>query len=185
MRNPRLIIYGGSFDPPHLGHVLAVAALRSDPDAWVMVMPAFDHPHGKRMRPFEDRVSMLQDALAIFGEKVVISRFEQDHKPPNTKALLHLLREKYPTFELILAVGADCYRDRTTWHRWDLIQKMVGIRVLGRQGVDVELPVPTLQMPSISSSEIRAAFKEDRASDVRHLLPVRVYDRIQSRGWYR
>jgi nicotinate-nucleotide adenylyltransferase len=182
--NPRIVIYGGSFNPVHQGHVLTVSYLLGDPDAWVVVLPAMNHPHGKNLRPFDDRMAMLEDAMSIFGKRVQISDFEREHKPPNTKTLLHLLREKYPTFPMTLAVGIDCWRDRTSWHRWDLIEEMVEIQIIGRQGVGMESPMPTVEMPDISSSAIRKALNEDRAGDVRHLLPHKVYERILLKGWY-
>src|SRR5690242_21434651 len=101
-------VFGGSFDPPHVGHVLAVAyafATR-DLDA-VLVIPVFSHPFEKDLTPFEHRVEM---AKLAFGDlpRTSISTIEASLGAPSLtiRTLEHLSRED-PARRLELLVGAD------------------------------------------------------------------------------
>ena len=63
-----IALFGGSFNPPHVGHMMAayyVIATRPVDKLWLM--PAYRHPFGKRLAPFDDRVKMCELAAAPFA----------------------------------------------------------------------------------------------------------------------
>ena len=65
----RVAVYGGSFNPPHMGHVLAVAyTLAAQPVDEVLMVPCFQHPFSKELAPFEEQVrSAAASAVAALG----------------------------------------------------------------------------------------------------------------------
>ena len=70
-------LYGGSFDPPHLCHVLTASWVVCLPGVdEVRVVPVFRHAFGKEMAPFDTRCEMLEAALGHLGPRVVVDRIE-------------------------------------------------------------------------------------------------------------
>ncbi len=155
-----IVVFGGSFNPPTVAHSLIVSYLLSVfPEHYrIMVMPAFEHAHSKELIQFWPRLQMTRMAMRQFDkERMTVSNFEAIHKPKNTFEMLTQLKKANDQTDIYFIVGADCYRDRATWHRWDDLQEMATFCVIGRGGVDVEddsviLPIT---MPEISSSMVR------------------------------
>ena len=74
----RVAIFGGSFNPPHVAHVLAVTYVLATEDLdEILVVPCFRHPFAKELAPFEDRFAMCELAMAWLP-KVTVSRVEQE-----------------------------------------------------------------------------------------------------------
>src|SRR4051812_30483853 len=100
-------LFGGSFDPPHVGHVLAVSYALSVGFDSVLVVPTFEHAFGKASSPFEHRVAMAQLAFAPLPAAVV-SRIEETLPVPSrTLATIECLRARDPDEQLRLLIGAD------------------------------------------------------------------------------
>lgn len=178
-------VFGGSFDPPHVAHVLAVAyALSVEPIDEVLVVPVFRHPFAKDLTSFEDRAAMCRLALGwIAGVRVSDVERELGGESRTLRTLEHLGAE-HPEWSLRLLVGADVLLDASKWHRFDRVTELAPLLVLGRAGVEqVEAPEPLL--PRVSSTRIRAALRAGRVDEVRHLLPRSVVDYILARGLYR
>jgi nicotinate-nucleotide adenylyltransferase len=78
MKPPRdIALFGGSFDPPHLGHVAIIAhVLATEPVDEVWALPCFQHPFGKRTAPFALRLRMLEEALAPFATRARVEDIE-------------------------------------------------------------------------------------------------------------
>lgn len=74
----RVAVFGGSFNPPHVGHVLGVVyALSTAPIDEVLVVPVYRHPFAKPLAPFADRLEMCRLALGWLP-RVTISRVEEE-----------------------------------------------------------------------------------------------------------
>lgn len=184
----RLAVYGGSFDPPHRAHVMAVQhVLSSDLVERVLVVPVYEHAFHKRMEAFEHRANMCDVAFSGLPN-VEVSRIEATLPRPNyTVQTLQALRARYPEAELRLVVGADAVRDSSKWHRFDDVCRLAPLIVLGRVGVtDVEAPRPVL--PGVSSTEIRSWLRQRDDSTIRQLLrdalPDGVLEYIDAHGLY-
>jgi nicotinate-nucleotide adenylyltransferase len=152
----RLGVFGGSFDPPHVAHVLAVqAVLASGEVDRVLVLPVHGHAFGKRMESFEHRARMCRLAFGdVAGAEV--SELERELPPPNyTLHTLEALQRRHPEAELRLVVGGDVLRDRGKWYHWDEVTRLAPLIALGRVGVSTsDAPAPAL--PDVSSTEVRA-----------------------------
>lgn len=189
----RVAVYGGSFNPPHVGHVLgAVYALSTAPIDEVLVVPVYRHPFAKGLAPFEDRVTMCRLAMGWIPN-VSISTVEEELGGESfTLRTIEHLRAARPDLALRLLVGSDVLADLPKWHRWDRIAELAPPLVMGRAGVDAaRVDVPWVGrpedaiLPRVSSTEIRAAIAAGDADEVRALVPASVLDHIEARGLYR
>ena len=115
----RIGIFGGTFDPPHNGHLaLAQAALRSlhlDQVLWVLTQKP-PHKRGQSLTPLADRLEMLQAAIAPYPQ-FQLSRVDIDRPSPHYAVdTVRLLRQACPDAFLIYLMGGDSLRDLPQWH---------------------------------------------------------------------
>lgn len=190
---PEIALLGGSFNPPHVAHVMAAWwALATQGVREVWLLPAFRHPFGKALAPWEDRVHMCRLAVAaIRGAHVCTAEAELRDDPHcgKTARTLEHLRASHPELDFALVIGADILPETPRWYRWDRVQALARVVVVGRQGCPGspggpggpggEIP----QLPAISSSEVRERLA--RGEDVSALLPRRVLEYALERGLYR
>jgi nicotinate-nucleotide adenylyltransferase len=164
--------YGGSFNPPHVAHVLATTYLLScfDVDR-VMVVPVFEHALDKDLAPFEDRARMCELAFGWIPG-VEVSRVEALLEPPNyTLNTLEWLKRERPDDRFSLVVGSDVLFERHKWHAFDRVAELAPPIVLGRLGFEhPEAPVPVL--PEVSSSHVRELLGSAPTREVERELAV-------------
>ena len=182
---PRIAVFGGSFNPPHVAHVLAVVyALAVQPIDEVLIVPVFQHPFAKELVPYEHRLAMCEAAMSWIP-RTRISTVERDLGGDSlTLRTLTRLSEDHPDWRMRLLVGADVLADLPKWHRFDKIAEIAPPIVMGRAGVTTDAaPVPVL--PHVSSTEVRDALARGDREAVRPLLPSRVLAYIEEHGLYR
>ena len=189
----RLGIYGGTFDPIHVGHlVLAVNVrheLRLDR---LLVMPAnrpWQKVGDREITPAEDRYALVEAAVrGVDGLEA--SRLEIDRGGTSyTADTLDELRAAHPGAQLFVVVGSDAAAGLETWDRADEVRDGATIAVVGRAGFSEEHTlagwrVERVRMPllEVSSSDLRARFADGRP--VEFLTTQPVIDCIRARGLY-
>lgn len=187
-------VFGGSFNPPHVAHVLAVAyALSVEAVERVLIVPVYQHPFSKELAPFDDRLAMCELAFSLF-DRVEISHVERDLGGESlTLRTLEHLRALHPSWSLRLIIGSDVVPDLPKWHRWDRIAEIAPPLVLDRAGATAT-PERVL-LPDVSSSAVRALFaatarRSDSQADggsiaeLERLVPKAVAAYALSRGLY-
>jgi nicotinate-nucleotide adenylyltransferase len=191
----RVAIFGGSFNPPHVAHVLAaVYALSTSPIDAVLVVPVYRHPFAKELASFEERMEMCRLAFGWIP-RVEISGVESELGGESfTLHTLEHLAAQHPDWALRLLVGADVLPDLPRWHRFERIAEIAPPLVLGRAGItiptgpQVYTSVPAVPprplLPAISSTEVRAAFASGDLELVRTFVPAAVVDFAVARGLY-
>ncbi|MEZ4407107.1 MAG: nicotinate-nicotinamide nucleotide adenylyltransferase [Polyangiales bacterium] len=175
--------FGGSFNPPHVAHVLAAAyALSAHALDRLVVVPCYDHPLGKHLAPFVERAAMCERAFGVL-RGVEVSPIEQElGATSRTLYTLQALKERNPDWSLRLVIGSDILHETDKWFRWDEIVKLAPPIVLGRAGHD-HPDGPLAVLPPVASRDIRAALAR---GDLRPgLLPLSVERYIAERGLYR
>jgi nicotinate-nucleotide adenylyltransferase len=179
-----IALLGGSFNPPHVAHVMAAYwVLETQGVAEVWLLPSYRHPFGKALAPWDDRVRMCElAARAVRGLHVCTAEAELADDPlvgKTARTLEHLVA-KHPDVRFALAVGSDVLADLPKWYRWDRVRELARIVVVGRQGHGgTDAPA----LPAVSSTEIRARIS--RGEDVSTLVPRRVLEYVRERGLYR
>src|SRR5215471_13767712 len=181
----RVALFGGSFNPPHVGHVLAVVyALSTQPIDRVLVVPVYQHPFAKELAPFEDRLEMCRLALG-WVPGVDVSALERElGGESRTLRTVEELARRNPGWTLRLLIGADVLTEAPKWHRFDRIAELAPPIVLGRVGATAEGATPPM-LPAISSTDIREAIAQGRTAAIRDWLPRGVMELIVERGLYR
>lgn len=170
-KTPIVGVFGGSFNPPHLAHVLALAVVhaRFDVDR-ILVVPSYQHPFAKALAPYEDRVKMCELAMGWLP-RVEVSRVEEElGGESRTLRTLEHLRAVYPDKALRFIMGADIMAESSKWYRFDRIVEIAPPIVLGRVGV--EYPgAPRAILPAISSTEVRTKLGRGDLDDLEELVP--------------
>ena len=152
----QVALLGGSFNPQHVGHLLAahyVRATQGVDEVWFM--PTFVHPFRKSTAPFEHRVRMCEllcrDATGWMKTSRVESEVGKDGRTVDT---LEFLQARYPEHRFVLIIGSDIVKDLPHWKDFDRIQRMARVVVLNRAGYPADGTVgPPLAI--VSSTDIR------------------------------
>jgi nicotinate-nucleotide adenylyltransferase len=193
-------IFGGTFDPPHVGHlVLAAEALdqlQLDRVLWVLT-PQPPHKPGQPVSPVDLRMDML--AAALVGEpSFELSRLELDRPPPHYAVeTMRQLRMKFPEDWLIYLMGGDSLRDLPEWYKpLEFLAECSAIGVMLRPGAEIDIPKLEESLPGIadkvrmigtplleiSSSDIRKRIHQQR--HFRYFLPESVFQIVLKSGIY-
>jgi len=189
----RIGVMGGTFDPIHVGHLVAASeVLHAFSLDRVLFMPAGDPWQKRSEAPAEDRFMMT--SLAIAGaEAFATTRIELDRKGPTyTADSLEVLHRFYGDVELFLIAGADAVLNLATWKKLDRLRELTEIVAVSRPGSDFgsfrpsdALPTVHLQeIPGIavSATEIRERVRRGRPIDF--LVPRDVADYIRRHALY-
>jgi len=184
----RIGVFGGTFDPVHVGHLaIALAALESVPLDRVLFVPVRRSPLKDRdpLASTADRVAMLETAIAS-EPRFALSRAELEREGVSyTVDTLEQLRSQG---ELFLILGSDALADLARWRAPDRIRELATIIVAARPGApepDAMHGARTFDAPrlDISSRELRA--RAARGMSLRYLVPDAVWEHIKRHGLYR
>ncbi len=194
-------LLGGSFDPPHIGHLMLAEQARDQLAlSLVFLVPAGQPPHklDRAMTPVADRVHMTELAIAS-NPAFRLSRVDADRPGPHyTIDLVRLVREQLPDDAgLFFLMGFDSLRDLPTWREPARLIRTVQLVALTRPDVPIDwesleasLPgvrerVTLLDMPEleIASNDIRRRVREGRS--IRYMVPDAVREYIEEEGLYR
>jgi nicotinic acid mononucleotide adenylyltransferase/predicted short-subunit dehydrogenase-like oxidoreductase (DUF2520 family) len=167
---PVVGVYGGAFDPPHLGHALlpGYVLARGEVDH-VIVAPCADHPLGKDMRPFDARLQMTRATMEAYGPRVEVSAIEADLAQQHGGAsvslrLLEAVAAAHPAATVRLIVGSDITTSGETarWFRWDEIERRFPPLVVARAGFT---DAGECALPDLHSRDVRAWLASSSVED--------------------
>ena len=193
-------VYGGTFDPPHNGHLILAEAAKEQLNLsrviWVLTRRS-PHKLSHSITTVDIRLNLLQAALVGYPE-YEISRIEIDRPPPYYAVdTLRLLQISYPDDNLVYLMGGDSLRDLPTWHKpRELVSTCYAIGVMLRPGCEVDLDQLEKRIPGlvekirwihaplvdISASMIRRNIRQNLP--YRHFLPPKVVDLIEKYNLY-
>ena len=197
----RLGIFGGTFDPVHIGHLILAE------EAWfhlkldgVILIPAGDPPHkqGRRLSPVAHRIAMCE--LAIQGiDHLCVSHIDADRPGPHYASdMVRLVRDMVGvTTELYFLMGMDSLRDLPTWHEAAWLVENCKLVALSRHDVTLDwdrletaLPgihhrVIILDMPELEIASHTIQQRVRLGQPIRHQVPQVVEEYIHEHGLYR
>jgi len=191
----RLGLFGGRFDPPHLGHLLlaeqAREALALDE---VRFLPAGDPPHKGVQAPAADRVTMTRLATDDHPDFRVDDREVRRVGPSYAIDSVEELRRERPDAELWSLIGADAYAEIATWHRAEAFVRSATVVVVPRPGT-AHADLDHLDEPfrsaarrldivpcGLSSTLLRRRIRQGRS--LRYLTPDAVARYLHARRLY-
>jgi nicotinate-nucleotide adenylyltransferase len=197
----RIGIFGGTFDPPHIGHqILAAEALEQlklDQIFWVLT-PFPPHKIQQKITTLTHRLRMVE--LAIESNlKFILSRVDIDRQPPHYAVdTMSILRKQAPDDEFYYLMGMDSLYDLPAWHcPTDFVDLCNGIVVMVRQGeiletskldneiIGLDSKLHYLKTPiiEISASDIRTRIGDGK--QYRYFVPEKVYQYIVNNHLYK
>lgn len=189
-RVARVALFGGSFNPPHVGHVMVASwILATDRAELVWLLPAAQHAFGKSLAPFDARVAMLRAGFAALGKSVSVCEVEGERDGTSyTIDTVEILLARHPNHRFALVVGTDLLVDSPKWKEWDRLKTLVELLPVRRAGVkgsepDPDPAHPTPLFPEISSTVVRERLA--RGESVDGLVPAGALAEIRSRGLFR
>lgn len=180
-------LFGGSFNPPHLAHVLVAAwALAGGAVDQVWVMPSGGHPFGKKLAPFDERAELCRLAFACFGERVRLEEIEREPVVHYSIDTLHELRRRHPGRAWRWVMGSDTLEDAAHWKRFDELTRLAPPLVIPRRDHLASAPHPATDfaLPDISSTLLRGRLARRQLAGLEDLIPAPVLARILERGLY-
>jgi len=199
----RLGIFGGTFDPVHLGHLILAEQCREQGRLdQVLFVPAARPPHKEEraLTPFAQRVEML--SLAVAGHAAFkIDELEKDRAGPSyTVHTLEAIHERHPDAELFLLIGSDALHDLPQWYEPIRILQLAGlliaarpdwqvlsppdIRAALRLSAEVPLRTQVVRMPLIDISSRDLRRRAGQNVSLRYLVPRAVEAYIQDKRLY-
>jgi nicotinate-nucleotide adenylyltransferase len=208
----RIAFYGGSFDPPHNGHLMIARKLTEqfELDEFFFV-PAFHAPHKKRKKPTSafHRFAML----ALETKNVSTIELDAPEKPYTFETQTKLLAEYENRAEIFFVIGADSWQEITTWREWEKVLTLTNIIVVTRPDYEIEFSHITNRISErivdlrktekkskiknpkskiyitdsvqidVSATEIRRKIKENK-SEWRKLVPQEVAKYVEKYNLY-
>jgi len=188
----RIGLFGGSFDPVHLGHLLvAQAAFEELELSRLLFIPAAQSPFkpGSQPAPASARLAMLR--LALAGQPC----YEIDTQELERGGLSYSIdtakacQARFPGAELHWLIGADHAAKLPLWREADALAELLRFVVICRPGEPVELPPPPFRARllrgfplDLSSSQVRARLKAGRP--IGHMVPRAVAEYLQNKRLY-
>lgn len=190
---PRIGVFGGTFDPPHLGHLVAAVNVRHALALDVVLFVVANVPWQKADRRVitdpEIRFAMVADAVAgtpgLEASRIEIDRGGESY----TVDTIAQLATERPGADFHLILGSDAARSVSTWKRVEELRDRTSVAVVDRPGESLASPLPgwrwtSVAVPAVgvSSSDLRARVVDGRPLDF--LLPAAVLERIRSLDLY-
>ena len=189
----RVGIFGGTFDPPHVGHLVAAVNVRFDLELDRMLLVVANEPWQKtgerEVTPAEDRLAMVAAAVADHAGLEASDIEIRRGGPSYTADTLEELSAASPDDVLHVVLGWDAAVGLPSWERVDRVRELAEIVVVDRPGGQAQLPegfrwtrvvIPQLD---VSSTDVRDRLADGRPVD--YLLPDRVVECLRERRLYR
>ena len=183
----KLALLGGSFDPPHVGHLMLAASalwLLEPDELWLL--PVYRHPFGKSLAPFAERLAMTRLAAAPLGAKARALPLEEELAAAGGKGttveLLRHLRAQDHARTLYWLMGADLASETARWADFDEVQRLARVTWFNRQGHPT-IPGAGPALPDVSATEVRERLA--RGESVQGLVPAAVERHIEAGNLYR
>jgi nicotinate-nucleotide adenylyltransferase len=180
-RGRTIAVYGGSFQPPHVGHAMVAAWLR-----WtgladeVWLVPVGAHAFGKALWPFAERVALCQAMADDVGAFVRVCEVEGELEGVSyTVRTLDALAARWPDDRFRWVMGADQWAVRASWHAWDRLEASYAPIVVGRAGFGDVADAPTF--PDVRSTALRERLA--RGEDLGGWVTSSVARRLAAGGW--
>lgn len=190
----RLGIFGGTFDPPHVGHLVTAVNVRHELALDRVLLVVNDQPWQKlgtrSITPAPARFAMVEAAVGSV-EGLEASRIEIDRGGMSyTADTLHALLDEDPDRQLHVILGSDAADGLPTWERAEEVRNLATIVVVERPGTHESEPPPgwswvRVEVPrlEVSSTDLRARVADGRPLD--YLLTPDVIDTVDTLGLYR
>lgn len=145
----KIALLGGTFDPPHNGHVaICHYVLNHQLAKSLWVIPAFQHPFQKSCESFDHRLAMCRLAFDSFGKQVLVMDIERQMGSVSyTIRTIEELTRQYPDERFLLIIGSDVADNLDKWKDGERLKQLVEIIIIPRGADSI--------IPAVSSTDVR------------------------------
>lgn len=186
-------VFGGTFDPVHVGHLVAAVNVRHALDLDVVLLVVANRPWQKEgsrvLTPAADRLAVVRAAVGevagVEASDLEVARGGVSY----TADTLAALQAEDPAADLVLVVGADVAASLDTWERLDEVRQRSRLAVVNRPGAPPPAVPPgwradVVEIPAleVSSTDLRARVADGRPLD--YLVPAAAVREVHRRGLY-
>ncbi|TXC90020.1 nicotinate-nucleotide adenylyltransferase [Metabacillus litoralis] len=182
-------ILGGTFDPPHFGHLLIASEILNNmqlSEVWFIPNQIPPHKTEKHFSDSRHRLNMLKLALKDH-DQFKINTVELEREGPSyTYDTIHILREQYPEYSFHFIIGADMIEFLPHWHKIDEIIKLVSFIGVKRHGykTETDYPVKEIKIPMFDVSSTMLRERLNKNESTAYLLPEDVKRYIEGNHLY-
>lgn len=183
-------LFGGSFNPPHLGHLIIAEQVRDQLGLEkIHFLPSYTPPHsrGKTTIDYNYRLEMLKQTIQD-DKAFEINLTEINRKGKSfTYDTIKELKERNPATEYFFIIGADMVEDLPNWYKIDELVSLVQFVAVNRPGYALNTPYPVivLDVPNIDISSTGIRQKVNEGSSIKYLVTPDVHEYIKNEGLYR
>jgi nicotinate-nucleotide adenylyltransferase len=197
----RIGLFGGTFDPPHLGHLILASEAQTQLELtrllWILT-PDPPHKQEQVITPTEHRLAMVKLAIQD-NPNFELSSVELDRPGPHyTLDTIHIISEQNPDAEIVPIIGGDSLRDLPKWHEpKEILYACHWVGVMRRPNDETNLQALERELPGISSKVhyvdaplLEIASRDIRSriahgESVRYYIPQAVYEYIEDHHLYK
>jgi nicotinate-nucleotide adenylyltransferase len=186
----KIIIFGGSFDPPHIGHIEMARYVLDDCDK-LIIIPVGRSPlkQSSHVADSHHRFKMTELAFKDLSAKVLVSDFELKSKAESHSInSVEWLEREYPDSEFSMIIGDDQFVQLEQWYQIDKLLEKLSFICFNRSGTALNGIIPVNNITDfkmeVSSTQIRKQLKVSSQNSQGYLSP-RVFKYINKMGLYR
>lgn len=182
-------IFGGSFNPPHLGHaMMSLSVLMTQKIDEIWVLPSGSHPYKDDLASFEDRVKMCENTFGHINGIKVVTMEQHLPTPTFTAQTLKTIKSLRPLANLHFMVGGDLIEDIPDWDHAEGLSELARFVIVPRHGYPLVDPLPPIlgdpvvvelgiDLPELSSTLIGKLQK--RGVSIKSFVERRVHDALK------
>lgn len=186
----RIGILGGTFNPPHIGHLIIADQVRDQLDLEkILFLPSANPPHTSDKKTIDAhyRVKMLEKTIQENSDfELDLTEIKRGGKS-YTFDTIKELREKQSDVDYYFIIGADMVEDLPTWHKIDELVQIVQFVAVNRPSYSLDTPYPVIRVDvpriEISSTELRK--KVSNRCSVKYLMSDETIEYIEREGLYK
>ena len=152
------LLFGGSFDPPHIGHQALLESLVSEfPGATLTLIPVHTHAFGKKLAPFESRYRWCELLGKSISSRIEVSNIESSLDGSSLSTVQHF-QALEPDRRLVWVIGSDLLPTLSGWKGASVLSQIVEFCVFQRAGARASKSSVSreVNLPEISSTDLRA-----------------------------
>ena len=178
MSGGRIGVFGGAFDPPHIGHLVAAQDVIEGLDLdLLLIIPSARPPHRDAVLGAEERLSLTRTAFG--GDpRIEVSDIELRRPGPSwTVDTLEEIQKLWEPDELLLVIGVDQYRGFDSWRNPERILELAHLAVIPRE--EPRYPCVTAPVTRVDVSSTRVRDRLMAGLTVRYLVPETIRERLE------
>lgn len=186
----RIGILGGTFNPPHIGHLIIADQVRNQLDLEkILFLPTADPPHSTNKTTIDEKYRVKMVESVVKGNptfEMDLTEIKRGGKS-YTFDTIKELKEQHSDVDYYFIIGADMVEDLPTWHNIDELIKIVQFVAVNRSSYSLDTPYPIIRVDvpiiEVSSTELRKKIANN--CSVKYLIPDETIEYIETEGLYK